>query len=289
MAAHDAPLPLFFGTLASGLQEGGGAKPAAHSVTNSVRPKRTENDVGARNTPPLHANLRFALAGCGVSTRTNRSALSLVKLPHLLLRTSLLAATAATLVLFAGCAGGPPKRRAGGPPPDGGPQLVLRGEARFFQERLHVEVTVLPMQLALRRAAPARDGASEGRRPRGGPPGGGPPGGGRREEAPRETGPRSAMTLAGGPATQLHLKFTNTSAEPLTVSVREFVSAFGNFAVQPEQLTLAPGASGEFEPMASSRGIDIALDASLALALGTEHEVRKLTLALHESPPVSPP
>ncbi len=214
--------------------------------------------------------------------------LSLVKLQHLF-PTSSLAATAAVLVLLAGCAGGPPKRRAGGPPPDAGPQLVLRGEARFFHERLHVEVTVLPMQLALHRAAPARAGAPEGRRPSGGPPGGGPPGGGKRGEAPREAGPRPAMMLAGGPATQLHLKLTNASTEPLTVSVREFVSPFGSFAVQPEQLTLAAGASGEFEPMSSSRGIDVALDASLALALGTEREVRKLTLALHESPPVSSP
>jgi hypothetical protein len=57
------------------------------------------------------------------------------------------------------------------------------------------------------------------------------------------------------PPVTLHLILTNQSQEPVTVSMVDFDSEMGNFAVDPETLTIAPGQTGEPTPMVSDLGV----------------------------------
>jgi hypothetical protein len=57
------------------------------------------------------------------------------------------------------------------------------------------------------------------------------------------------------PPVTLHLILTNRSQEPVTVSMIDFDSEMGNFAVDPDTLTIAPGQSGEPTSMVSDLGV----------------------------------
>jgi hypothetical protein len=57
------------------------------------------------------------------------------------------------------------------------------------------------------------------------------------------------------PPVTLHLILTNRGTDPVTVSMIDFDSEMGNFAVEPDTLTLAPGQSGEPTPMVSDLGV----------------------------------
>jgi hypothetical protein len=91
--------------------------------------------------------------------------------------------------------------------------------------------------------APKDDGKGRGKRDAR-------PGGGGRKEG-RETNIREERN----PATQMRLTLTNRGAVPLVLEVIEFSSALGNFAVKPDKITVAPGASTETDPMFSRLGI----------------------------------
>jgi hypothetical protein len=100
-------------------------------------------------------------------------------------------------------------------------------------------------------------------------------------------GPRVGQ-MGGGRPVMIHLRFTNQGAAPVTLIIDDFVSPLGNFAVRPEQLTLAPGQSLETDPMTSQLAGALAeVDATLVLRIGTKGE--KKTFRLHGvTPPAEP-
>jgi hypothetical protein len=57
------------------------------------------------------------------------------------------------------------------------------------------------------------------------------------------------------PPVTLHLILTNKSLNPMTVVMVDFVSDMGNFAVDPDTLTIAPGQTAEPTPMVSELGV----------------------------------
>jgi hypothetical protein len=64
-------------------------------------------------------------------------------------------------------------------------------------------------------------------------------------------------TLIGSPLppVTLHLILTNTGGEPVTVEMIDFESDLGNFALDPDRLTIAPGATAEPTSMVSQLGV----------------------------------
>ncbi len=57
------------------------------------------------------------------------------------------------------------------------------------------------------------------------------------------------------PPVTLHLVLTNTGAAPVKVEMIDFISDLGNFALDPDHLTIAPGASAEPTTMVSQLGV----------------------------------
>lgn len=66
-----------------------------------------------------------------------------------------------------------------------------------------------------------------------------------------------AQRAAGSPMppVTIRLKLENRGAEPVEVDLLEVNSDLGNFAVRPTKLTLAPGQTGETDPMVSQLGV----------------------------------
>ncbi|MEO7411765.1 MAG: hypothetical protein ABIZ81_00285 [Opitutaceae bacterium] len=66
-----------------------------------------------------------------------------------------------------------------------------------------------------------------------------------------------AQRAAGSPMppVTIRLKLENRGTEPVEVDLLEVNSDLGNFAVRPTKLTLAPGQTGETEPMVSQLGV----------------------------------
>jgi hypothetical protein len=58
------------------------------------------------------------------------------------------------------------------------------------------------------------------------------------------------------PPVTLHLILTNRSLDPMTIVMVDFVSDMGNFAVDPDTLTIAPGQTVEPTPMVSELGVN---------------------------------
>ena len=89
----------------------------------------------------------------------------------------------------------------------------------------------------------------------------------------------------------IHLQFTNHSPERVVLDIVDFVSPLGNFAVQPEKLTLDPGQAVETEPMSSQLAGSLAeADATLVLHLAgrTEKKVVVLRAVPGGIPPEEP-
>ncbi len=65
-------------------------------------------------------------------------------------------------------------------------------------------------------------------------------------------------TMLGSPLppVTIHLILTNTSPSPMTVTVVDFDSDMGNFAVDPETLTIGPGQTAEPTTMVSDLGVN---------------------------------
>jgi hypothetical protein len=57
------------------------------------------------------------------------------------------------------------------------------------------------------------------------------------------------------PPVTLHLILTNRSAGPMTVKLVDFNSDLGNFAIDPDSLTIAAGATAEPTTMVSNLGV----------------------------------
>jgi hypothetical protein len=66
-----------------------------------------------------------------------------------------------------------------------------------------------------------------------------------------------ARRAAGSPMppVTLRVKFENRGAEPVEIEVTEVNSDLGNFAVRPPKLTIAPGETGQLDPMISQLGV----------------------------------
>ena len=74
--------------------------------------------------------------------------------------------------------------------------------------------------------------------------------------------------------------------ETITVTMVDFVSDLGNFAVDPDTLTLAPGQTAEPSPMVSQLGVssdEIAV--KVALRLEKAKEARTITLRIIHAAP----
>lgn len=66
-----------------------------------------------------------------------------------------------------------------------------------------------------------------------------------------------ARRAAGSPMppVTLRVSFENKGTEPMVVVPTDVNSDLGNFAVRPDKLTLAPGQTGELDPMISQLGV----------------------------------
>jgi hypothetical protein len=77
------------------------------------------------------------------------------------------------------------------------------------------------------------------------------------------------------PPVTLHLILTNGGAEAATVEMDDFESDMGNFVLDPETLTLAPGQTGEPTPMVSQLGVSAdSIDFKVTLKIGKNRESR---------------
>ena len=78
------------------------------------------------------------------------------------------------------------------------------------------------------------------------------------------------------PPITLRLKLANQTKQTLEVEIPEVNSDLGNFAVQPDHLTLAPGQAAEPNPMNSQLGMigdDFPVKVGLRLGDKTESQV----------------
>lgn len=77
------------------------------------------------------------------------------------------------------------------------------------------------------------------------------------------------------PPVTLHLIVTNPGSEAITLELIDFVSDLGNFALDPDTLTIAPGQSSEPTPMVSQLGVSSdVIPFKVTLRLGREKETR---------------
>jgi len=91
------------------------------------------------------------------------------------------------------------------------------------------------------------------------------------------------------PATQLRLSLTNRGTTPLVIEVLDFNSVLGDFAVQPDKITIAPGATVDADPMISRLGIpteDVPIKVRLSNGAASEQQTLVLKMP---PPPASPP
>jgi hypothetical protein len=87
------------------------------------------------------------------------------------------------------------------------------------------------------------------------------------------------------PPVTLHLILSNPGKEAVTVTVVDFVSDLGNFAVDPDTLTLAPGQAGEPTPMVSQLGVSAdQMPFKVTLRIGKEKETRTFPVTILRAP-----
>jgi hypothetical protein len=77
------------------------------------------------------------------------------------------------------------------------------------------------------------------------------------------------------PPVTLHLILTNRSQASVTVTMVDFVSDLGNFAVEPDTLTIGPGLTAEPTPMVSELGVSSdSIPFKVTLKYGATRETR---------------
>lgn len=83
------------------------------------------------------------------------------------------------------------------------------------------------------------------------------------------------------PPVTLHLILTNQSPNPMTVTMVDFDSDMGNFAIDPESLTIGPGQTAEPTPMVSQLGVNSdEMPFKVTLKYGIEKETRTFPVKL---------
>jgi hypothetical protein len=92
------------------------------------------------------------------------------------------------------------------------------------------------------------------------------------------------------PPVTLHLILTNTSADPVTVQLIDFNSDLGNFVIDPDVLTIAPGQSAEPTPMVSNLGVSSdEIPFTVTLKYGAARESRTVPVTPIALPPAADP
>ena len=90
------------------------------------------------------------------------------------------------------------------------------------------------------------------------------------------------------PPVTLHLILSNPGTEPVTVTMVDFDSDLGNFAVDPDTLTIAPGATGEPTAMVSHLGVSSdEMPFKVTLRLGKAKETRTFLVKVLPAAPAS--
>lgn len=89
----------------------------------------------------------------------------------------------------------------------------------------------------------------------------------------------------------IHLRFINHGTTSADLIITDFLSPLGNFVVEPDKLTLAPGQTIEVEPMTSRIAGEMpGTSVTLALHLNGQSERKSIPLAVKpgNTPPQSP-
>jgi len=83
------------------------------------------------------------------------------------------------------------------------------------------------------------------------------------------------------PPVTLHLILTNRSPGPMTLAMVDFDSDMGNFAVEPDTLTIAAGATAEPTPMVSDLGVSSdEIPFKVTLKYGIAKETRSIPVRI---------
>lgn len=187
---------------------------------------------------------------------------------------------------LAGCGSGPrPPRHAPGDAlmaPREMPALY-EGSADFCNGSIKAIVTISKGFAGLHGGPGGRGGGGPGGMHGGGPggpggPGGGPGGGGGDyydEQSPRRIGESSL------PPVMIHLRFENSSEAPVALSIWDFKSELGDFAVRPDRVTVPAKGSAKVESMTSRVGLssgEVPVTLRLRSASGEETRVLKVVL-----------
>jgi hypothetical protein len=88
------------------------------------------------------------------------------------------------------------------------------------------------------------------------------------------------------PPVTLHLILTNASAGPMTIRLIDFNSDMGNFAIDPDSLTIAAGATMEPTAMVSNLGVnEDTIPFTVTLAYGATKETKVVPVTSIAVPP----
>jgi hypothetical protein len=83
------------------------------------------------------------------------------------------------------------------------------------------------------------------------------------------------------PPVTLHLLLTNKSANAVTISMLDFNSDMGNFAIDPDTLTIAPGQTAEPTSMVSELGVNSdVIPFKVTLKYGATKESRTIPVGI---------
>jgi hypothetical protein len=94
-----------------------------------------------------------------------------------------------------------------------------------------------------------------------------------------------AMLGSPLPPVTIHLILTNSSEGPMTVTVVDFDSDMGNFVVDPETLTIAPGQAGEPTAMVSDLGVNSdSMPFKVTLKYGIDKETQTFPVSIVHPP-----
>ncbi|MGC4073372.1 MAG: hypothetical protein QM760_12820 [Nibricoccus sp.] len=91
------------------------------------------------------------------------------------------------------------------------------------------------------------------------------------------------------PPVALRLRVTNLGTAPIEIGFVECKSYLGNFAVRPEKITIAPGESGQPDPMVSLLGVSgEEIPVTITLLLGGKRETQTIIMVPIKQAPATP-
>ncbi|HEY4988317.1 MAG TPA: hypothetical protein VII09_00845 [Opitutaceae bacterium] len=174
-------------------------------------------------------------------------------LPLRLLQAALAAAGLAVAILAAGCSHGPSDEMTSAVV-SGEKAVAMEGQDAFFGGRIAVKVTLSRgIGHGIKRSHEKGDSSYE------------------------DYADNEHKVLVGSPLppVTLHLILTNNGAGEAAVTMDDFESDMGNFVLDPETLTLAPGQTAEPTPMVSQLGVSSdSIDFKVTLKIGKNRESR---------------